>query len=355
MNVSVIRSQGEFEDLHQEWETLLSRCATNSLFLTWEWHHAWWDTFGAGKELHIVTIRDGQGVLVAIAPLFLWQAEVDAQALVPSISVENPLRVSGGVHKRVVHLLGGTEVSDYLDLLSPAQDNQLEWQQVLDELEQAEWEVLDLHCIPAASPTVASVTAIARDKGWQVHLAREDVCPQIELPPTWDEYLATRLDKKQRHELRRKMRRAEEEVKVAWRWVDATGFDAGLETFFQLHKASHPDKQAFMNERMQRFFRKVAGATLAKDWLRLGLLEYNGESVASYLCFDYGNDRLVYNSGFDLSLYGSLAPGIVLLGYLVRDAIEAGRKNFDFLQGNERYKYDMGAKDTDVMRLVVQR
>jgi CelD/BcsL family acetyltransferase involved in cellulose biosynthesis len=186
-------------------------------------------------------------------------------------------------------------------------------------------------------------------------LAREDVCPQIELPSSWEEYLSTHLDKKQRHELRRKMRRAEDEVKVNWRWVDAGGFNDGMEAFFRLHKASHPDKEAFMDERMQRFFREVARAALEKDWLRLGVLEYNGESVASYLCFDYGSDRLVYNSGFDLRLYGTLSPGIVLLGYLVRDAIGTGRKRFDFLQGNERYKYDMGARDTEVMRLVVQR
>ena len=199
------------------------------------------------------------------------------------------------------------------------------------------------------------MSVIATANGWKVHLVREDVCPQIELPSTWDEYLASRLDKKQRHELRRKMRRAEDEVKVAWRWVDRAGFEEGVETFFRLHKASHPDKEAFMDERMQGFFRSVALAALERDWLRLAILEYNGESVASYLCFDYGGDRLVYNSGFDLRLYGSLTPGIVLLGYLIRDAIETGCRRFDFLQGNERYKYDMGAKDTDVMRLVVGR
>lgn len=355
MKVSVIESQGEFDGLRQEWDTLLPRCATNSLFLTWDWLHSWWDSFGADKELHIVTVRNEQGQLTAVAPLFLWRNEVDPQESMPRISVENPPEPSGGTQKRFAHLLGGTEVSDYLDLLSPAQDNQSVWLQVLDELQKAEWDVLDLRCIPAGSPTLASVTATALANGWQVHSAREDVCPQIELPSTWDEYLTTRLDKKQRHELRRKMRRAEEEVKVAWRWIDAAGLDAGLQTFFRLHKASHPDKEAFMDERMQEFFSTIAGAALARDWLRLALLEYNGESVASYLCFDYGSERLVYNSGFDLRLYGALTPGIVLLGYLVRDAIERGLKVFDFLQGNERYKYDMGARDTEVMRLVVQR
>ena len=355
MSVSVIDELGEFDGLQKAWQALLPQCATDSLFLTWEWQRAWWETFGQGKELRIVTVRDVQGKLTGIAPLFLWQAEIDPRAAVPNISVENPLVVSGSVGKRVAHLIGGTEVSDYLDVLSSGQDNQMVWRQVLDALGGAEWEILDLNCIPAASPTLVSVPAIAQENGWKVHLSKEDVCPQIELPSTWDEYLAVRLDKKQRHELRRKVRRAEEEVKVAWQWVDAAGFAAGLETFFRLHKASHPEKEAFMDKRMQGFFRSAAAAALERDWLRLALLEYNGEPVASYLCFDYGGDRLVYNSGFDLHRYGSLTPGIVLLGYLVRDAIEVGRKKIDFLQGNERYKYDMGARDTDVMRLIVQR
>ena len=365
MTISVYEDVGGFEALRGEWNRLLARSATNTLFLTWEWQRAWWETFGAGRRhLRIVAERDEQGNLLSIAPLFdqetvlaplQWDVAPDAEAALPAISVESPVQVTGGTSLRIVHLLGGTEVSDYLDVFAPAQGNSAAWSQILQTLEPVGWRILDLRSIPAASPSLTSVAEIARNRGWQVQQAREDVCPIIQLPSSWDEYLDTRLDKKQRHELRRKMRRAEAEAQVNWHWVNAGDLDAGLTTFIQLHKASHPDKDAFMDERMQGFFRKVACAALENGWLRLCILHFNGRSVASYLCFDYGQARLVYNSGFDLSAYADLGPGIVLLGYLIQDAIKAGCKYFDFLQGNERYKYEFGAVDSEVLRLLVRR
>jgi CelD/BcsL family acetyltransferase involved in cellulose biosynthesis len=255
-----------------------------------------------------------------------------------------------------VHLVGGTEISDYLDIIAPVERNREACAALLDTLETGfPWHILDLRCLPSASPTVSTVAEQARAQGWQVQQVTEDVCPVLELPGTWEEYLANTLNKKQRHELRRKMRRAEESAHVDWHWVSAEDFETGLATFFQLHKASHPDKDAFMDEQMQRFFGAVTRAALDQGWLRLSILRFNGQPVASYLCFDYGNDRLVYNSGFDLSAYADLGPGIVAVGYLIDDAIQHGLKRFDFLQGNERYKYEFGAVDTEVLRLLVRR
>jgi CelD/BcsL family acetyltransferase involved in cellulose biosynthesis len=361
MKIEIHRDGTGFDTLREEWNPLLRRSATNTLFLTWEWQRAWWDSFGPGKSLFLVTIRDESGALLGIGPLFYQESPVDPAASLPAISVERPIAIVGGEPQRTVHLVGGTEVSDYLDIIAPTECNPEVCAFLLDALETRFpeetgflWQLLDLRCLPSASPTVSSAAELARARGWQVQQAREDVCPVLELPATWDEYLATKLNKKQRHELRRKMRRAEEGAHVDWHWVTADDFETGLGTFFQLHKASHPDKDAFMDEQMQGFFRAVARAALDQGWLRLSILRFNGQPVASYLCFDYGGDRLVYNSGFDLSAYADLGPGIVAVGYLIEEAIQRGLKRFDFLQGNERYKYEFGAVDTEVLRLLIR-
>lgn len=362
MKVEIYRDTTGFDALREEWNPLVQRSATNTLFLTWEWQKAWWDAFRAGKRLYMVAMRDEDGALVGIGPLFHQESLVDPSASLPAISLERPMTVAGGEPQRTVHFVGGTEVSDYLDIIALAARNQEICAALLDALETRFlqetgflWHLLDLRCLPSASPTVSNVAELARARGWQVQQAREDVCPVLKLPSTWDDYLANKLDKKQRHELRRKMRRAEESAHVDWHWVTADDFEPGLGTFFQLHKASHRDKDAFMNEQMQGFFRAVTRAAMDKDWLRLSVLRFNGQPVASYLCFDYGNDRLVYNSGFDLSAYADLGPGIVAVGYLIDDAIQHGIKRFDFLQGNERYKYEFGAVDTEVLRLLSRR
>lgn len=355
MKLEVYRDSKGFDALQAEWNALLQRSTTNVLFMTWEWQRAWWESFGAGKDLHLFAIRDEGHSLVAICPLFLQQTFIARESPLPEISVERPKAIAHGEPRQAVHLVGGTEVSDYLDIIALPERHQEACTLLVDALAQEDWQILDLRCIPALSPTVEVVSELAKSHGWEVQLAREDVCPIVELPATWEQYLNTKLDKKQRHELRRKMRRAEQEAIVDWYWITYENFDEGLRLFIQLHKASHPEKDAFMDERMQGFFRAIARAALEKGWLRLSILRFNRKPVASYLCFDYEGDRLVYNSGFDLSAYADLGPGIVLLGYLIDDAIQQGCRRFDFLQGGERYKYEFGAVDTEVLRLFIRR
>ena len=347
---------GDLEALQAEWSALLPRCATNTVFLTWEWQRAWWAAFGAEKHLRLLTTRDDDGNLQAIVPLFVQQTLLDPRAALPDINIENPLSLDQGESYQTLHLIGGSEVSDYLDILAPADVHAHTCAALLDALAEMEgWQIIDLHSLPAASPTVQILPEQARVHGWEVEVAREDVCPIIDLPATWDEYLAQRLDGKKRHELRRKMRKAERETDVNWYWVDTAELERGLQVFFELHRASHPDKEDFMTPRMEGFFRDIVHAAQERGWLRLAVLRYHAEAVASYLCFDYGGDRLIYNSGFDLSTYASLSPGVVLLGYMIHDAIQNGCGQFDFLQGDERYKYDFGATDTEVMRVFIRR
>jgi len=355
--LEVYEDASAFEALRAEWNTLLERSATNVLFLTWEWQWAWWKSFGSNKSLRLLVLRDENGYASAIIPLFVQDTVVSLDAPLPDISIEHPPTVVDGVPRRTTHFVGGTEVSDYLDIIAPFELMPEVCATLINALAGMEdWHILDLRCLPSVSPTVSAVSEVASEYGWNVQRTREDVCPIIELPKTWTEYLTLKLNKKQRHELRRKIRRAERQARVEWHWVDDTdNLEQGLDIFFRLHKASAPDKDAFMDERMQAFFRDVAHFALDKDWLRLSILRFNGQPVASYLCFDYGGDRLVYNSGFDLSTYADLSPGIVLLAYLIDDAIQHGCWRFDFLQGGERYKYDFGATDTEVLRLFIRR
>jgi CelD/BcsL family acetyltransferase involved in cellulose biosynthesis len=247
-------------------------------------------------------------------------------------------------------------VSDYLDIIAPPEFTRQACATLLDFLaERQGWQALDLRSLPAGSPTAGALAELAESRGWSVQVGREDVCPVLVLPDTWDGYLTDRLDKKKRHELRRKMRKAERETNVHWYWGEEQEPEQALQIFFELHRASDPEKDAFMSERMEGFFRDVAQAARQRGWLRLAIMRFDGQAVASYLCFDYNSDRLVYNSGFDLSTYGALSPGIVLLGYVIEDTIQAACRHLDFLQGDERYKYDLGATDTEVKRLFIRR
>ncbi len=335
MQIDLITDVSVFDQLAAEWNQVLHRSAMDTLFLTHEWQRVWWKTLGTG-ELRVITFRDDDRTLVGIAPLFAPPAPDGLTSLL---------------------LIGCVDVSDYLDIIAARGYEEQVYAALLDTLTQPDfpaWHSLDLCTLPAASPTNTIFKAMAQARGFTVEHYPHDVSPIIELPADWETYLAT-LDKKQRHEVRRKLRRIEE-VNAKWYVVDsAEMLDQAVLDFIELHKKSRPDKNLFMDTRMQSFFAEMARALFAQGWLQLAFFEIEGERAAAIWNFVYNNDVLVYNSGYDSTKYGALSPGIVLFAHSIQDAIAAKRRRYDFLRGNEEYKYRFGAKDTQVMELQIRQ
>ena len=323
-----------FESLGAEWNALLERSTSRLIFLRREWVETWWDVYHPG-ELWVLTGRDEDGTLIGIAPWFVAAQD--------------------GV--RTVCTVGCVDVTDYLDVLV-AQDHEPAFLAALADYVAASGDRFDeiaLCNIPQASPTLTHFPELLTQQGFEVEVTRQEVCPVIALPTTWDDYLASSLNKKQRHELRRKVRRAGEGVD--WYVVGPQhDLDAELERFLGLMAASSPYKAEFLaDEHNLQFFKRIVPRLMAMGYLQLSFLTLDAEPAAAYLNFDYDNTIMVYNSGQDTERFGASSPGIVLLANLIRDAIERGYTAFDFLRGNETYKYQMGGQDTEVFELKARR
>ena len=329
------QSEG-FWALKPEWNDLLRRSYYDNLFLTWEWQSTWWKHLGEG-DLLLLGFRGGEdGRLVGIVPFFC--------------------AADGGGHS-ILSLVGCRDVSDYLDLIIERGQEEAVYRALLDYLKDGapDWDVVDLCNIPQASPTSAVLRALAESQGFQTLVEVEDVCPIIPLPATWDEYLMS-LDKKQRHEVRRKLRKADGAADTRFAIVGPDrDLDAEMHDFIDLHQKSTPEKDLFMEPRMQEFFIEVARELQACGWLQLVFVEMDGHKAASLLNFDYGDSILVYNSGYDPQRFRHLSPGIVVTARAIEHAIALGRQKFDFLRGDEVYKYRFGAQDTEVRRLLIAK
>ncbi len=179
-------------------------------------------------------------------------------------------------------------------------------------------------------------------------------CPYIPIPGDWETYLAS-IDKKQRHEIRRKMRRAESEFEPTHWYIvqDEAGIVNGIEDFMSM-MAQDPAKNNFLTEAMRTQFRRSALGAFRAGWLQLSFLEIGGEKAAGYLNFDYNNNLWIYNSALNFA-YREYSPGWVLLGYLLQWANENKRQHFDFMRGDEDYKYRFGAVDRRVERVIIRR
>lgn len=311
----------------KRWNALLDRSKLPSVFLTWHWQTQWVRAFAHEEQLRLLSVTDEDGSLAGLLPLY----------------EERPGRC---------RFLGGVDVSDYLDVIAAAGREEEVWHALLQQraAQPVEW---DLHAIRAASLTPTLVPALAPAYGLRAWTAVEERCPVLELPESWEEYLA-RLPGKDRHELRRKMRKLERELPGACvrSHVATEGWDEALSRFLRLHRLSKVGKARFMDQRMERFFRDATAGLAAAGWARLWFLECEGGAAASFLCLEYAGTVGLYNSGFDPA-HSRLAPGIVLLAHVIRDAIDRGITTFDFLRGEEPYKQGFGPNPEDLFNVRV--
>jgi CelD/BcsL family acetyltransferase involved in cellulose biosynthesis len=169
---------------------------------------------------------------------------------------------------------------------------------------------------------------------------------------SFEDYLA-RIDKKQRHEIRRKMRRAAESDKnVRFYVVDATeNIDSAIDAFFHLMLQA-PEKEQFLHPAMREQMTVTIQNAHNHGYLWLGFLEVEGTKTAASLNFDYKNKLWGYNSGVS-NEHRDLSPGWVLLAHTIQWCCENGRYEFDFMRGDEEYKYRFGGVNRHVMRVKV--
>ncbi len=330
-----IRIHREFSEIDQtQWDELLSQSATDVPFLRYGYLKAWWEFKGGGEwpqdaQLFILGGREGND-LKGIAPFF-------------SVTENGRERA---------YLLGSVEISDYLDVIARPADAEPFIRAVLDYLggkPEMELASLSLVNIPDKSPTNALIETIAPQSGWSVKAGNAYHTPAIPLAADWDTYLAG-IDKKQRHEIRRKLRRAEESAELKWYFADDPAMlDAEIEAFFNL-MVLDADKKKFLTPPMRDQMRAIMHWAFEAGYLQLSFLTIEGVKAAGYLCFDYNGHVLVYNSGFDFQ-FSQYSPGWVLLGFL----IQHGKKFFDFMRGDEDYKYRFGAADGFVRRIELEK
>jgi len=330
-------SHRDFSELSAEaWNALVEQSISDTPFSRYEYLSEWWKTLGGGEwqraELVLVSANENDQ-LVGIAPFFI--TEYDGQ--------------------RALMLIGSIEISDYLDLIVREQDLARFFSGLLDFLGSASadsWSALDWYNLPDDSPTLAALKAESEKRGWIHHEEVYRPTPRIPLNGSFDDYLA-RIDKKQRHEIRRKMRRAaESEKNVRFTMVNGTeDINSEIDAFFAL-MVHDPGKAEFLHPAMREQMTVTIRNAHAQGYLWLAFLEIGGVKTAASLNFDYRNKLWGYNSGVSRE-HMELSPGWVLLAHTIQWCCDNGRYEFDFMRGDEEYKYRFGGVNKYVKRVKV--
>lgn len=239
--------------------------------------------------------------------------------------------IAAGLHGETLHLVGDEDVTDYHSPRGRMTGDLVA--QLAAAVPAGTPFRFDSLPAEAADALVPALLSHASD----VAKGQHEIAAVLPLPGSFDDYLAA-IGKKERHETRRKRRRFEAELGPP-RLARVGGEDA-VRSFANMHRLSSGDKGEFMTEAMEEFFLALhqrAGAVID------ALLGDDGVPVAAAFGFEDAEAYYLYNSAYDPKA-AHASPGVVLVSMLIENAIAAGRRAFDFLKGDEAYKFRLGAE-----------
>ena len=178
----------------------------------------------------------------------------------------------------------------------------------------------------------------------------EDVSPGINLRDSFDEYLSN-LSKKNRHEIRRKIRKFEKNFEFKIINANNENVDKLLLEFIRLMKLN-PEKKLFLNQDRVNFMSKIIKYSVLEGKGELNFIEINNDLVSTSFAFKNNENLFVYNSGFNND-YSEYSVGLINHVYNIKNKINT-YKYIDFLRGDEEYKYRIGCEDRNLLTINIK-
>jgi CelD/BcsL family acetyltransferase involved in cellulose biosynthesis len=320
--------------LRAEWQKLFVASGAPP-FLSWEWLTTWRKWFGQEKHPYLLCARS-EGSLVGLAPLC-------AEKKQPSLFAPSLKRLSF-----LGELYGAP---DYLDILALPGFKRKSADLFMDYLAKSpSFDLLELEGMSADSCTLQLLTRrFGRNAGFRYRLVPQFICPRMSLDVSWEEL----LERSHRSEyFKRCLRRLNKIASFEFRVVsDANSIPAAYGRFLGLHTGrwlSRGGSSAARTSQQKGFMLDAACELARAGVVRFEEIWLEGECCASLFGFESGDCYYFYLSGFDQS-WSKYSLGFTLLWLSIREASQRGLKMYDFLRGDENYKFDW----SDNLRMTV--
>ncbi|PYV81689.1 MAG: hypothetical protein DMG93_14490 [Acidobacteria bacterium] len=323
LNPRILQSPADIRSLTPEWIDIYGRCPGATPFQRPEWLLAWIEAF-APRELFAIEVRDRQR-LVGLALLLIYPRD----------------------DQSVLAFAGGG-VSDYLGMLCEA-GREADLLQAVIAAVQADWSVLELTDLRPNSE-------ILKLHSLKPYILEHDLCFVLDLPSTHDELLHI-FSRRQRANLRNARSRLKHAGGAIIETATQDNLLEFLDDLFRLHTSrwSQSGKPGVLHdERVRQFHRICAPALHSRGILKLHRMRVNGHTAAILYSLWERDTVFCYLQGFDPE-YATLSPGTQLMFAVMREAIDAGIRKFDFLRGQESYKQHWRPQPSPTFHIALAR
>jgi len=315
-----------WNDLFSIWHDKSSDLQWNCLFMLPPWIRTWWNSFGTSAEALLYAVRH-RGKIIGIAPM----------------------QKNGNI----ISMMGSSDVTDYVDFTIAHDSGILFVNALISHMHKLGFNSLELGEVRYDSVAADCINECSRSMGWKIEKSESERIYELELPFSWEAYLNL-LSLKERHEIRRKMRRLNGAGHVSYRVLgQKDDIDKAMDIFIMLFRSSLPEKDRFMTATREIFFRDLVGSMASYGMVKLAFLDIDNVPAAATLCFVHRSTVFLYNNGFDRK-YSDLSAGILSRIMSIRQSISEGQRKYDFLKGDEAYKRKLGGSPVRLERYWVK-
>jgi len=343
VEITRVSKEEDFLNLKDPWNALLVESGLGNIFLTWEWMYNWWMVFKSKKDdLFILLCQEGS-VLLGIAPFY----------------------ISDGLCKKIKFLGSGIVFSDYLSFIAKKEDKSAVLGAITGYLSHNShaWDLLYLYGLNFDDGTTAYLEKFSNSNNLLFKIVKEHRCPYLPLFSPFEEFKKSLAHSQVKGGVQKKIKKLS--AKGAWQWKELSCSDEGgamsnCETLVSLHQkrwtnSGRKSGGLFSNKLFLEFIRAITREFYKNNWLSITCLFFNDNPISCGYYFKFNKKIMYYLAGFDPD-YTRYSPSSICISESLKFYIEKGYEEFDFLMGEDKYKWlwtDKFHKELDI--LIVKR
>jgi CelD/BcsL family acetyltransferase involved in cellulose biosynthesis len=318
--VTIINSLDEFKSLAGQWNELLARSYANNIFLTWEWQFSWAECFlKDGKHLFVLAVYRND-TIVGIAPFYL-----------------RPCRISGLPIKQIGFLGTPEGDCDYLDVIISKGEESAVSKTLYDFLfSEASrlWDCLKFTDIRSNSLFLLHLMNCVEAQGKYLEITKGSFCPYVSLPSTREQFYKT-LSSNRREQFRRHLKLLMESGNVRHLSVSPADSPQLMDEFFTFYEK----EKGVVNTPLKGLLEHLILNSGNQNRIQLDLLISDKKIIAGFLHLCHENTMYMYLMAVNKTSHPKISIGNVLVGLSIEKAIDRGFCLYDFLKGEEAYKF----------------
>jgi len=337
MRIGLVEGMERLQELESAWREIYCLDPESQFYLSWSWLSAYLQKT-AGDWLVLVATPEGADRPVALLP----------------IRLQLKRRKKSGKYFNTLKM-AGNYAADYTGLLCLPEFEGQALTAFAKYLRTMPWARLsfDYLCISERRKSLLlgafSENTYRIQSGSRINTTDgvdNLICPYVDLPDSFETYLSERLSANSRQKLRRLLRRLDEGDEYQVSQTKEATLENDLEILLRFWREQWARRKGARAERIITNNRVLLRDAFEAGYLSLPVLWKNERPIAalgSYL--DHEKKSVLFMIGGRDPSFGEMPAGLALHAHSIRHAIETGFRTYDFMRGNEPYKYSLGARD----------